>query len=90
MTRVATLVLACVLCSATLLTVCDSPASDTVRAAPAQPPATGTCDPSYPTVCIPPYLPDLDCGDIGHKRFQVLPPDPHGFDRDGDGIGCES
>jgi micrococcal nuclease len=48
------------------------------------------CDPSYPTVCIPPYPPDLDCGDIPYRRFQVLPPDPHGFDGDNDGIGCES
>jgi hypothetical protein len=50
----------------------------------------GNCDPSYPGVCIPPPPPDLDCGDISFKRFQVLPPDPHHVDRDGDGIGCES
>ncbi|WP_460170284.1 excalibur calcium-binding domain-containing protein, partial [Thermus sp. FJN-A] len=25
-----------------------------------------------------------------HTRFQVLPPDPHRFDRDRDGVGCES
>jgi micrococcal nuclease len=53
-----------------------------------QPPAN--CDPSYPTVCIPPYPPDLDCGDISFRRFQVLPPDPHGFDGNQDGVGCES
>jgi micrococcal nuclease len=53
-----------------------------------QPPAN--CDPSYPTVCIPPYPPDLDCGDISFRRFQVLPPDPHGFDGNHDGVGCES
>jgi micrococcal nuclease len=52
--------------------------------------ATPGCDPSYPGVCIPPPLPDLDCGDISFRRFQVLPPDPHGFDRDNDGVGCES
>jgi len=23
-------------------------------------------------------------------RFAVVPPDTHGFDADGDGIGCES
>ena len=40
----------------------------------------GNCDPSYPTVCIPPAPPDLDCGDIPYHRFQVLPPDPHSFD----------
>jgi micrococcal nuclease len=50
----------------------------------------GNCDPSYPTVCIPPTPPDLDCGDISYRRFTVLPPDPHRFDGDHDGIGCES
>ena len=47
------------------------------------------CDPSYPEVCIPPYPPDLNCGDISDRRFAVLPPDPHGFDWNDDGIGCE-
>ncbi|MEX1004528.1 MAG: S-layer homology domain-containing protein [Acidimicrobiia bacterium] len=54
-----------------------------------QQPPSG-CHAAYPTVCIPPAPPDLDCGDIPHRRFQVLPPDPHNFDGDGDGIGCES
>lgn len=56
------------------------------------PPITGgACDPSYPTVCIPPAPPDLDCGQITFRRFTVLPPDPHRFDgNDDDGIGCES
>jgi micrococcal nuclease len=57
-------------------------------AAPAQQPA-GNCHPSYPDVCIPPSPPDLNCPDVPYKRFRVLPPDPHGFDRDKDGIGCE-
>ena len=48
------------------------------------------CDPAYPTVCIPPPPPDLDCKDIPYRNFQVLPPDPHRFDRDKDGVGCES
>ncbi len=48
------------------------------------------CDPSYPDVCIPPYPPDLDCGEIRYTNFYVLQPDPHGFDGDKDGIGCES
>ncbi len=51
---------------------------------------SGNCDPAYPTVCIPPPPPDLDCGDVNQKRFTVLPPDPHRFDGDHDGIGCES
>lgn len=62
--------------------------------APVPPPAAGSdggsCDPSYPDSCIPPAPPDLDCGDVGDRRFRVLPPDPHRFDGDGDGIGCES
>ena len=47
------------------------------------------CSPSY-DVCIPPAPPDLDCGDIEFRRFTVRPPDPHGFDADFDGVGCES
>ena len=50
----------------------------------------GACDPSYPTVCIPPPPPDLDCKDIPYRRFAVRPPDPHHFDGGGDGVGCES
>jgi len=51
----------------------------------------GNCDKaSYPGVCIPPYPPDLDCADVGFTDFQVVPPDPHGFDGDGDGSGCET
>jgi micrococcal nuclease len=48
------------------------------------------CDPAYPDVCIRPAPPDLDCGDVGARRFRVLAPDPHGFDGDHNGIGCES
>ena len=51
---------------------------------------TPSCDPSYPDVCIAPYPPDLNCGDIGYSNFRVIGNDPHGFDRDNDGIGCES
>jgi len=53
-------------------------------------PARDACDPSYPTVCIPPPPPDLNCGDIPYRNFTVLPPDPHRFDGDHDGIGCET
>ena len=51
---------------------------------------TKQCDDSYPDVCIPSPPPDLDCGEIKYRRFKVLPPDPHRFDGDKDGIGCES
>ncbi|MEP0858857.1 hypothetical protein NDI34_22930, partial [Trichocoleus sp. DQ-U1] len=37
----------------------------------------GQCSPAYPNVCIPPPPPDLNCGDVEFKNFQVLPPDPH-------------
>ena len=49
-----------------------------------------SCDPAYPSVCIPPPPPDLDCADIPYRGFQVLPPDPHNFDGDHNGIGCEA
>jgi micrococcal nuclease len=48
------------------------------------------CSPAYPGVCIPPGPPDLDCKDVHYKNFRVLPPVLHHFDRDKDGIGCES
>jgi micrococcal nuclease len=67
-----------------------TPAPTAVPPPPVTPAPPGNCDPSYPSVCIPPPPPDLDCGDISFRRFTVLPPDPHGFDGDDDGIGCES
>ncbi|MHC5739719.1 hypothetical protein [Nostoc sp.] len=54
-----------------------------------QPKPQENCDPSYPDFCIPPNSPDLDCKDMPRRRFKVLAPDPHGLDRDSDGIGCE-
>jgi hypothetical protein len=59
-----------------------------VSSTPVGTPVAG-CDPAYPTVCIPPPPPDLDCADIPYRNFTVLPPDPHHFDGDHDGIGCE-
>lgn len=50
---------------------------------------TSGCDPAYPDVCIPKYPPDLNCSDITERNFKTLPPDPHGFDRNHNGIGCE-
>ena len=48
------------------------------------------CDPSYPGVCIPLYPPDLDCDDVPYDDFRVVGRDPHGFDGDRDGVGCET
>jgi micrococcal nuclease len=70
----------------------DCAAPDIPAPVPPPPAASATqgCDPAYPDVCIPPAPPDLNCGDIPHRRFRVLAPDPHNFDGDGDGIGCQS
>jgi hypothetical protein len=67
---------------------------------PAPPPPTATptpapnCAPSYPTHCIPPPPPTLNCDDIPWTNFTVkwnVPePDPHGFDGNHNGIGCEA
>ncbi len=47
------------------------------------------CDPNYSGACIPPYPPDLNCGDITARGFQSTGTDPHRLDRDKDGIACE-
>jgi hypothetical protein len=52
--------------------------------------AKKACDPSYPTVCLHPGPPDLSCRDIGFANFPVVGSDPHGLDRDRNGIGCET
>ena len=64
-----------------------NPASPTNAPQPTQ---QASCDPAYPTVCIPPLPPNLNCGDIPYRDFTALPADPHGFDGDNDGIGCET
>ena len=46
------------------------------------------CEPSYPGICVPPG-PDVDCAEIDDRNFSVPGDDPFGFDRDGNGIGCE-
>lgn len=54
-----------------------------------EPPSPRNCDAAYPDVCLPSPPPDLDCGSISHRRFTVRDPDPHGFDGDGNNVGCE-
>jgi len=46
------------------------------------------CDSNY-SGCVPVVSYDLDCADIGYS-VAVYGYDKHGFDRDGDGSGCES
>lgn len=72
----------------------DVPAPAAEQVAPVLPPAVAeNCHPSYPDFCIPPGPPDVNCtSDVikGRKDFRVKQPDPHGLDRNKDGIGCES
>jgi hypothetical protein len=72
-------------------TVAPRPAPHTTSAAPVR-----NCDPAYPNVCLRDGIGDYDCaGGSGNGPnyvrgpIKVLPPDPFGLDRDGDGIGCE-
>jgi hypothetical protein len=58
--------------------------------APPPPPPGAVCDPSYPGQCIPPPPPDLNCSDVSARNFPVIGADPHNFDTDKDGIGCET
>jgi hypothetical protein len=58
--------------------------------ATAPPPPVSNCDPNYSGACIPPYPPDINCGDITARRFQVIGQDVHGLDGDYDKVACES
>jgi Bacterial SH3 domain len=48
----------------------------------------GDCDPAYPDFCLERSDPAVKCSDIPYRNFLVLPPDPRGFDPDGDSVGC--
>jgi len=52
--------------------------------------SSNNCDSSYPDICVTTSSTKLTCLDIPYRNFKVLAPDPHEFDSDGDGIGCES
>lgn len=54
----------------------------------APPAPRNNCDPNY-SPCVPLVSYDLDCPDIGFS-VRVIGSDPHRFDREGDGIGCEA
>jgi len=66
----------------------DGIACEFVPPAPTSSSSSSTCSPCY-SVCIPNYPPDLDCNQISYCQFRVYSCDPHGFDGDGDGWGCE-
>lgn len=61
----------------------------TATPVPTHPSLSEDCDSSYPTICVHPPPPNLDCEDIEHREFKVIPPDKHYFDPDGNGIGCQ-
>ena len=77
--------------TAVLSTVLDQHAPPPGAPRPKLPPTTN-CDPSYPTVCIPPPPPVLHCADLPWKDFPVLHTvpnaDPQHLDGDNDGFGC--
>ena len=50
--------------------------------------APSNCLAAYPDFCIQ-ASPRIPCDDLP-KNFTVLPPDPLGYDRDNDGVGCEN
>jgi putative cell wall-binding protein len=61
------------------------------------PPGGSNCSPNYPDFCIPPPPPDLNCSDLNPQQypgakpnFRVVGGDPHNFDSDHDGFGCET
>lgn len=65
------------------------PTHSSPAVAPRQPSDEGgSCAPGY-SPCIPPYPPDLNCSDLDGP-VRVTGDDPHGLDRDGDGVGCET
>lgn len=70
------------------------PAPQPPPAPPPPPPPPSNCAASYPDECIPAPPPDLDCKDVPYRNFRVLwnvpDPDPHHFDGDRDGVGCET
>lgn len=62
------------------------------------------CELAYPDICVDVSYRlqeiDLSCDDIDYENFQVVAVnpddpddprnDPHGFDKDADGVGCEA
>lgn len=60
------------------------PEPEPVRAAEPE----NNCEPGYDP-CVPPYPPDVDCGDLDDGPYEVTGDDPHGLDGNNDGEGCE-
>jgi len=64
------------------------PNPEDITSLEAKPALEPHCDSNY-SPCVPMSTADLDCINIGFS-VRVLESDPHGFDRDGNGHGCES
>ncbi|MDP9317037.1 MAG: excalibur calcium-binding domain-containing protein [Chloroflexota bacterium] len=47
------------------------------------------CDAAHLDLCLPPLPPALKCGNISYRNVGENGRDPHHFDGDNDGIGCE-
>lgn len=69
-----------------------NPGGDTTPPPDDQPPTeeSAGCLEDYPDVCVPDDGFDYDCAEVDGTDFSVPGSDPMGFDRDGDGSGCES
>jgi hypothetical protein len=65
-----------------------APVIETQEYEPQQPAPGSNCDSNYEP-CVPNVSYDLDCSDISFS-VTVVGSDPHRFDRDNDGYGCES
>jgi hypothetical protein len=52
-----------------------------------EPAPADDCDPGY-SGCVPVFPPDVNCPDVDGP-VTVTGSDPHGLDRDGDGVACE-
>jgi len=56
--------------------------------------AAQQCDPNYLTwpgdPCVPVSAADLNCADINNTPVRVVGTDPHSFDGDNDGTGCDA
>jgi hypothetical protein len=57
------------------------------EAAQAPPAQSDGCDPNY-SGCVPIYPPDVNCPEVAGP-VDSLGSDPHGLDRDNDGVACE-
>lgn len=72
-----------------LLEIINFQEQPTIAQRPTPAVTPGSCDDRYEAVCIPLAAGDLDCSDIAPRHFFVGELDPHGFDGNGDGVGCE-